>query len=315
MNPIVRYRWRLRAVGFVVCWCLGLDALAQTPEQPDTANVHLASVSAAVAPVVGDEPILTKRSDWPMPIASITKVMTALVVLQSEAPLDEWLEVTERHFPAAANAFSRLRPKSEARRADLLRVALMSSENYAAYLLAWHHPEGYDAFIDAMNAKARALGMNQTRFVDSSGLSEENVSTAADLLKLAKAAYAHNTLRELSTDGRHSIRFRKPGYSLHFGNTNPLVHSARWELGLTKTGYLDAAGRCLLMVVDIEGEPTAIVLLNSFGTRTPLGDAGRIRRWLTTGHSGSVAQAASSYEQQTARELQNQVADAPVPAE
>jgi len=187
-------------------------------------------------------------------------------------------------------------------------VALMSSENYAAYLLARHHPQGYDAFIEAMNVKASALGMTQTRFVDSSGLSDDNVSTAADLLKLARAAYAQDTLRELSTDGRHSVRFRKPGYSLHFGNTNPLVHSARWDVGLTKTGYLEAAGRCLLMVADIEGEPTAIVLLNSFGTRTPLGDAGRIRRWLTTGHSGSVAQAAVRYEQQTVRELLGQEA-------
>jgi len=288
--------------------CFGLEGRTQTAEFPDPENVRLASVSAAVASMAGDDPILTKRADWPMPIASLTKLMTALVVLESEAPLDEWLEVTERHFPAAANAFSRLRPKSEARREDLLRVALMSSENYAAYLLARHHPQGYDAFIEAMNAKASALGMTQTRFVDSSGLSDDNVSTAADLLKLARAAYAQDTLRELSTDGRHSVRFRKPGYNLYFGNTNPLVHSSRWELGLTKTGYLEAAGRCLLMVVDIQGEPTAIVLLNSFGTRTPLGDAGRIRRWLTTGHSGSVAQAAVRYEQQTVRELLGQEA-------
>ena len=295
--------------------CFGLEVRANGANLTEPENLHLASVSAAVAPVAGDEPILAKRSDWPMPIASLTKLMTALVVLESETPLDEWLEVAERHFPAAANAFSRLRPKSEARRADLLRVALMSSENYAAYLLARHHPEGYDAFIDAMNAKASALGMTQTRFVDSSGLSDENVSTASDLLKLTRAAYAHNKLRELSTDRRHSIRFRKPGYTLHFGNTNSLVYSTRWELGLTKTGYLDAAGRCLLMVADIDGEPTAIVLLNSFGTRTPLGDAGRIRRWLTTGHSGSVAQAALRYEQQTARELQSQVAGAAVSVE
>lgn len=296
-----------RAFMLVLGLCFGLEGQAR-PDMPDPENLHLASVSAAAAPVAGDEPILTKRADWPMPIASLTKLMTALVVLESGAPLDEWLEVTERHFSPAANAFSRLRPKSEARRGDLLRVALMSSENYAAYLLARHHPEGYEAFIDAMNAKAKALGMTQTRFVDSSGLSDDNISTAADLLKLARAAYAQDTLRELSTDGRHSVRFRKPGYSLYFGNTNPLVHSARWDVGLTKTGYLEAAGRCLLMVADIEGEPTAIVLLNSFGTRTPLGDAGRIRRWLTTGHSGSVAQAASRYEQQAAREFLGQEA-------
>ncbi len=294
-----------------LCMSLGLafSASAQNEkeaESPARADLQLASISAIVAKVGEDEPLFSKRADWALPIASLTKMMTALVVVESDADLDEWLTVTDRHFPAAANAFSRIRPESEARREDFLRVALMSSENYAAYLLARHHPGGYDAFIEAMNAKARALGMTQTRFVDSSGLSDDNVSTAGDLLKLVQAAYTNETLRELSTDGRHSIRFRKPGYTLHFGNTNPLVHSSRWDVDLTKTGYLNAAGRCLLMVVDIDGEPTAVVLLNSFGTRTPLGDAGRIRRWLETGQGGSVAQAAKRYEQETVQALLQQ---------
>lgn len=298
-----------KLIGLCVCLGLAFPASAQNEkeaESPARADLQLASISAIVAKVGEQEPLFSKRADWALPIASLTKLMTALVVVESDADLDEWLTVTDRHFPAAANAFSRIRPESEARREDFLRVALMSSENYAAYLLARHHPGGYDAFIEAMNAKARALGMSQTRFVDSSGLSDDNVSTAGDLLKLVQAAYTNETVRELSTDGRHSIRFRKPGYTLHFGNTNPLVHSSRWDVDLTKTGYLNAAGRCLLMVVDIDGEPTAVVLLNSFGTRTPLGDAGRIRRWLETGQGGSVAQAAKRYEQETVQALLQQ---------
>lgn len=301
-----------KLIGLCVSLGLACSASAQNEEEaesPARADLQLASISAIVAKVGEQEPLFSKRADWALPIASLTKMMTALVVVESDADLDEWLTVTDRHFPAAANAFSRIRPESEAQREDFLRVALMSSENYAAYLLARHHPGGYDAFIEAMNAKARALGMSQTRFVDSSGLSDDNVSTAGDLLKLVQAAYANETLRELSTDGRHSIRFRKPGYTLHFGNTNPLVHSSRWDVDLTKTGYLNAAGRCLLMVVDIDGEPTAVVLLNSFGTRTPLGDAGRIRRWLETGQGGSVAQAAKRYEQETVQALQRQIAE------
>src|SRR5690606_1751352 len=114
------------------------------------------------------------------------------------------------------------------------------------------------------------------RFVDATGLSDANVSTANDLLKLVNAAYANEALRQLSTQGSHYVRFRNPAYTLGFGNTNPLVHTSRWDVKLTKTGYLNAAGRCLVMVVDVGGDPTAIVLLNSFGTRTPLGDAGRV---------------------------------------
>lgn len=291
--------------------------VAANDSLPDPNRLQLASVGAAVAALNNEgnngDILYRKRADWVMPIASVTKMMTALVVLESGAPLDEWLTVEKRHFPAAANAFSRLRPGSEARRGDLLRIALMSSENYAAYLLARHHPGGYDAFIEAMNARARALGMTQTQFVDSSGLSDDNVASAEDLLKLVSAAYANNLLREYSTGGRYSVRFREPGYTLYFGNTNPLVHSSRWQVDLTKTGYLTKAGRCLIMVAEVAGEPVAMVLLNSFGTRTPLGDAGRIRRWLETGHSGAVAQAAVRYEQEVVQALQQQFAKTKAP--
>lgn len=268
----------------------------------DDSTLQLASVSAAVARLGSDEPELLKRGDWVMPIASITKLMTALVVVESGADLDTWLPVVPRATPAAANAYSRIRLESEATRRDLLHLALMSSENRASYLLARHHPEGYDAFIDAMNAKAQALGMTNTHFVDSTGLSSANVSTARDLIKLANAAFEHPLIRDLSISPGKWVQFRGPRYGLQYGNTNPLVRSGRWKVSLSKTGYLDAAGRCLVMVADMDGEPRVVVLLDSLGTRTPLGDAGRIRRWLETGSGGSVAVGALNYERERSAE-------------
>lgn len=286
-----------------LCLLIALVVSLSSHAEPDPEKLRLASVSALVAPLGDAKPLYTKRADWVMPIASITKVMTAMVVLDSGADLGEWLSVEERHYPAPVNAFSRIRPASQATRRDLLHLALMSSENRAAYLLARHHPDGYDAFIDAMNAKARELGMSRTRFVDSSGLSDENVSTAEDLLKMVNAAHGYEEIQAHTTGAQHSVRFRSPGYSLHFGNTNPLIRSSRWNLSLSKTGYLDAAGRCLVMVADIDGQATAMIMLDSFGRRTPLGDSGRIRRWLETGNGGSVAQAALRYEQEKSQTL------------
>lgn len=284
---------KIITVVFLLCVSLGGGA----------SELELASVSAKVAPLSGGSVAYSKRADWVMPIASVTKVMTAMVVLDSKASLDERVSVENRHFPAAANAYSRIRPGSAARRGDLLDIALMSSENYAAYLLAWHHPGGYDAFIAAMNAKARELGMTDTRFVDSSGLSSDNVSTANDLLKMLQAAYQYPRIREASTSAKKDVWFTQPGYSLYYGNTNPLVRSSRWEVELSKTGYLSDAGRCLVMVTEIEGEPMAMVFLNSFGKRTPLGDAGRAKRWITDGTVSRIAAAAKRYEQDTAETL------------
>lgn len=268
--------------------------------QSAPADLNLASVSAAVAPLGSNEPQLAKRADWVMPIASITKLMTALVAIESGDPLDAWLPILPRdpQHPAAANAYSRIRLESEATRRDLLHLALMSSENRAAYLLARHYPAGYDAFIAAMNAKAAELGMTNTRFVDSTGLSEANVSTANDLVRLANAAFAQPLIRELSTSPGRWVQFRRPRYGLQYGNTNPLIHSKHWEVMLSKTGYLDSAGRCLVMVAEVSGEPHVLVLLDSLGTRSPAGDAARIRRWLETGVGGQVSSAARTYERE-----------------
>ncbi len=269
---------------------------AQTPAAEQ--GPSLASVNAAVAWAGDNDLVFGKNAERPVPIASITKVMTALVVLESGEPLDEWLTFHKRHTPAAANAYSRIRIDSQMRRADVLRIALMSSENFAAYTLARSHPGGFEAFIEAMNAKARKLGMTGTRFVDPTGLSSENLSTAADLVRLVNAAAEYPEIRAYSTTGYFRGQFRKPRYSLSFGNTNALVHRDNWGVALSKTGYLSEAGRCLIMISRMNGKEVVTVLLDSLGTRSPMGDAGRIKRWLDTGARGSVATAARRYEQQ-----------------
>ena len=283
---------RLLAFLALLAWAAAAGAA------PDPGKLQLASVHAAVAPIDSDTPLVAKNADRPVPIASLTKLMTALVAVESGEPLDEWLTVVKRDRKAPNNAYSRIRIGSKLQRGELLRLALMSSENLAAHVVASHHPGGRDAFIAAMNARAETLGMTQSRFVDPSGLSPENRASALDVLRLVKAAYAHPEIREYSTTRYQSARFRKPRYRLGYGNTNPLVSSSRWNVQLTKTGYLKEAGRCLAMVVDMDGQPMAVALLDSFGTRSPVGDAGRLRRWLETGAGGAVSPLAAKYERE-----------------
>ena len=262
----------------------------------ERSELQLASVNAAVAYADDEGLVYSKNADRRVPIASITKLMTALVVMESGEPLTEWLDFRERHIPAPANAYTRIRVSSELRRSDVMRIALMSSENFAAHTLARHHPGGYDAFIEAMNAKAVELGMLRTTFVDPTGLSVDNRSTAADLVRLVRAASQYPQIREYSTTRYFTAQFRQPRYRLAFGNTNVLVHRDSWGVGVSKTGYLSEAGRCLVMLFELDGKPLVTVLLDSLGTRSPMGDAGRIKRWLTTGAGGSVAAAARAYE-------------------
>jgi serine-type D-Ala-D-Ala endopeptidase (penicillin-binding protein 7) len=270
---------------------------------PSAANLRLASVHAAVAPLAQGAPLFSKLADTAVPIASITKVMTAMVALDSGLPMDEWLTIVERAEKPPKNAYSRMRIGSRATRRDLLRITLMSSENLAAYVLARNHPGGVAGFVNAMNAKAQALGMTRTRFVDPAGLWPENHSSAADLVRMVQAAYRYPEIREMSTTSQHRVHFRDPGYTLNYGNTNALVNSSRWDVHLSKTGYLTEAGRCLVMVADVGGEPMVLVLLDSLGSRTPLGDAGRIRRWLETGSGGAVAGEALDYERARRAEI------------
>jgi D-alanyl-D-alanine endopeptidase (penicillin-binding protein 7) len=149
-----------------------------------------------------------------------------------------------------------------------------------------------------MNAKARKLGMSDTQFVDSSGLSPSNRSTAGDLVKMAAAAARYPLIRELSTATDHTVRFRSPAYTLGYANTNVLARGESWDILLSKTGFLNEAGRCLIMIATVGGRAVTMVLLDSFGTRSPVGDATRVKRWLETGSSGAVAGAARDYERQ-----------------
>ncbi|MCP1675978.1 D-alanyl-D-alanine endopeptidase (penicillin-binding protein 7) [Natronocella acetinitrilica] len=267
------------------------------PGNPQPGAPALASVSAVAMDIESGEIVVDKRGDWQRPIASLTKLMTALVIVEAEQDLGERLRIVPRDYETDKNAYSRIRIDSELDRGALMRIMLMSSENLAAHVLSVNYPGGRDGFIKAMNDKARTLGMQDTRFVDASGLSPDNVSTARDLALLAKAAHQHPILRAHSTSGSYSAQFTRPRYALGYGNTNPLIANANWNVTLSKTGYLVEAGRCLVMVADVDGRETAFIMLDSFGTRTPLGDAARIRRWLTTGESGNVAAAARNYEQ------------------
>lgn len=270
---------------------------------PSVENLNLASVHAAIVDLDSGETLHSKYADTAVPIASLTKVMTALVILESDQSLQEYITIVERNRPTPVNAYSRIRTGSKARRGDLVRIALMASENLAAHVLARHYPGGYDAFIDAMNRKAESLGMDDTEFVDAAGLSSQNRSSAADMVRLLSAAWKHGKIRDLSTSRYHTVSFTNPRYQLRYGNTNVLVHRNRWDLELTKTGYLDAAGRCLMMATKVDGRTLGMVFLDSFGKRTPLGDAGRVRRWLETGNSGAVAGAARRHEQEKVQAL------------
>ncbi len=276
---------------------LFFSACIQAGAKPSSEKTpQLASVSVAVATENQPDPILLKNANMVVPIASVTKIMTAMVILDAEQDLNEYITFTKADKQAINNYYSRIRIDSRLRRKDALRIALMSSENFASMSLATNYPGGSDAFIQAMNEKADSLGMTQTRFADPSGLSPENVSTAKDLAKMALAAAKYPKLREFSTTGQFTANFKGPRYRLGYGNTNPLVHRTSWPIDITKTGYLDVAGRCLVMVTEVKGEKVAMVLLNSYGKRTPIGDAGRIKRWMTTGETGKISQNARNYQ-------------------
>jgi len=299
----VTYRGDLGMKHLLAACCLlaaGSVSYAQTPKAADADSPvpDLASVHAVIADFDTGETLFAKQADAVVPIASLTKLMMAMVTLDAEQPLDEWLKIVKRDGPIEKNAYSRLRIGSEAKRRDLLLIALMSSENLACHVLAANYPGGTSAFVAAMNAKARDLGMAETHFVDSSGLSPANRSTAADLVKMANAAAHYTLIRELSTTAEYTVSFRSPAYTLGYGNTNVLAHGDKWDLRLTKTGFINEAGRCLIMIATIGQRAVTMVLLDSFGTRSPVGDANRVKRWLETGSSGTVAGAARDYERQ-----------------
>jgi D-alanyl-D-alanine endopeptidase (penicillin-binding protein 7) len=233
-------------------------------------------------------PLYNKNSETVVPIASITKLMTAMVMLDANLPLEEPVSVAEDDPNTVKRARSRLRIGMRFTRSEMLKLALMASENRAALALARSYPGGTPALVAAMNAKARVLGMQNTRFFDPTGLDSDNVSTAQDLVKMVAAASHYDLIHQYTTTATHSVD-NLGGRSLRFSNTNPLVRNASWEIGLSKTGFINEAGRCLVMQATISHRPVIIVLLDSWGKQTRVGDANRIKKWMESDSSPSRA--------------------------
>ena len=243
-------------------------------------ELDLASNVALVVDQESSAVLFSKNANAVLPIASLTKLMTGLVVVEAGLDLNEILTVTTDDIDRIKGTGSRLHIGAKLTRAEMLHIALMSSENRAASALGRHYPGGLEAFVDAMNKKAGELGMRDTRFVEPTGLSSHNVSSARDLAKLAMAAYQYPVLREYSTGNEAAVL---PGNRpLQYRNSNLLVGNPEWEIGLQKTGYIAEAGRCLVMQAVIEGRPVVMVFLDSKGKLSRIGDAGRIRKWLET---------------------------------
>ncbi|WP_421202603.1 D-alanyl-D-alanine endopeptidase [Aeromonas enteropelogenes] len=272
-------RCRVRAVALVF-GLIGMLGVPAVSAAPNPAKLDIRSSSALVVDVNTGKTLYQKNATKVRPIASITKLMTALVVLDARQDLAQTLTIDKEDLDRVKHTHSRIRMGTKVTRRDALHLALMSSENRMASALARHYPGGRSAFIRAMNNKARQLGMRQTHFYDATGLSTRNVSTAQDLGKLVAAAYRQPLIRQFTQDEHREMRFQAPSYSLMFNNTNPLVKNPDWDVRLSKTGFTDEAGRCLVMRAKPDSRELAIVLLNSVGKLTPVGDANRIRKWL-----------------------------------
>ncbi len=271
----------LLAIG--ACLALAMPA-AQARSPGAKAAPQLKSASALVVEQDGLKVLYAKNVDAVLPIASITKLMTAQVVLDAALPLDELITVSPEDVDSIKRTRSRLRVGTTLSRRDLLKLALMASENRAAAALARAYAGGTPAFVAAMNRKAAELGMSRTRFVDGTGLSSENVSTAHDLARLVSAAHHHPLIREYSTDTGHTVELAN-GRRLNYSNSNRLVRNSGWEIGLSKTGYISEAGRCLVLQTRIAAKPMIIILLDSWGRLTRIGDANRIKKWIESNAS------------------------------
>ena len=251
-----------------------------------TRQLAVASSAALVVEQGGDEPIYQKNAEVVVPIASISKLMSAMVVLDSIPNLQASISVSDDDVDYLKGSRSRLHVGSVMTREDALLISLMSSENRATHALARHYPGGMPAFVVAMNRKAAELGMFNTRFEDPTGLSSNNVSTAKDLAKMVVAAHRYPLIREFSTTGQAQIEVN--GRAMEYRNTNQLVKSTTWDIGLSKTGFIQEAGKCLVMQARVADKPVVIVLLDSAGKLTRIGDANRIKRWMESTQASAV---------------------------
>lgn len=255
---------------------LSVGQIAGLHETPDA--LALKSGVAFVMDQDTSEVLLAKNPEAVLPIASLTKLMTSLVVVEAGLSLDETLEISEADIDTEKGSRSRLAVGTRLSRLEMLHLALMASENRAANALGRHYPGGLPAFVAAMNRKAYALGMADTRYVEPTGLSSLNRSTAPDLARLVKAAYQFPLLRELSTSPERAVDVG--ARTVQFRNTNGLVRNPTWDIGLQKTGYIVEAGRCLVMQAELAGRKLIMVFLDSAGKYSRLGDAERVRRWI-----------------------------------
>ena len=271
----------IAALAAVLALAIGF-AQAAEPRKPagKSDQVFLRSSVALVQDAASGETLYEKNQDAVTPIASITKLMTAIVILDAGLNLEQRVAISDEDYDQVKGTRSRLRPGTVLTRDELLLLALMSSENRAAASLGRTYPGGSEAFVAAMNARAQALGMNDTRFVDPTGLSSANVSTAHDLARLVAAAHQYSLIRQYSTRERATVQAL--GRPLGYRNTNGLVRNAHWEIGLSKTGYISEAGRCLVMRVRMASREVIVVLLDSWGKFSRVGDANRIKKWLET---------------------------------
>jgi D-alanyl-D-alanine endopeptidase (penicillin-binding protein 7) len=272
---------RLLVALLVATSLLGIESTATAASKSTTkptTGPEIRSASALIVDGNNGEVIFERKATLVTPIASITKLMTALVVLDGQQPLDEVIVITAADRWKGKGAFSHIPNGAKLTRGDLTRLALMASENLAARTLARHYPGGIPAFVKTMNVKARALGMSQTRFDDPSGLSSQNVSSARDLVKLVNAVSRDSRIREFSTLRNHEVTLNKNRFM--FRNTNLLIGRPDWEILVQKTGFTNDAGQCLVMETMIDERPVIMVFLNSFGSLTRTADARRIRRWM-----------------------------------
>jgi serine-type D-Ala-D-Ala endopeptidase (penicillin-binding protein 7) len=263
------------ALVFVLALSIGF-AQAGEPKK-----VALRSNSVLVLDAATGEVVIDKNGGAVTPIASITKLMTAIVILESGLDLQADVALTREDVDLKKGSRSRLRTGASLTRDELLLIALMASENRAAAALGRSYPGGTQAFVGAMNEMSAELGMNDTHFVDPTGLSPRNVSSARDLAKLVRAAHGYPTIREYSTRDRATVLLSGK-QKMNFRNTNGLVRNSRWAIDLSKTGYISEAGRCLVMQVRLASKDLIVVLLDSWGKHSRVGDANRIRKWVET---------------------------------
>ena len=262
--------------------------VAAKPSFGQIAGLHLKhdtlDLKSSVALVIDQdtrEVLFSKNEQAVLPIASLTKLMTGLIISEAKLPMNEMIVISQDDVDTEKFSRSRLKVGTELSRGELMHLALMSSENRAAHALGRTYPGGLATFVGLMNQKAHALGMHDTRYVEPTGLSSKNQSSAQDLARLVNTAYGDPTMRELSTSPRYAVEVGNR--TLQFNNTNRLVNNPAWQIGLQKTGYISEAGRCLVMQATVAGRKLIMVFLDSAGTLTRIADAERVRRWVESG--------------------------------